>query len=362
MKKRAPPPPPRHRLGKHENYYYNTKKKEGFGGARLLLQRQNLFNTREWLRAQPTYTLHKDVKRNFPTRKYITGGINDLWQADLMEMIPYSKVNKGYKYILNIIDVFSRYVWAIPLKKKSASEVTEALERTFNKVATLPRHLQTDQGKEFYNSSVQKLLKHHNINHYSVYSKQKCAHVERFNRTLRAKLNRYFTFTGKKIWFNSLDDIIHTYNKTPHRGIYNMSPVSVNTTNEMDIWLRNSQQPPTSTTHANLKIHDHCRISRDRGIFLKNFDQNWSEEIFQIVAIDSSASPVMYYLCDLKGEQIKGKFYKQELQVVAAPSSVYRIEKVLQTRGRGRYKQHLVKWYGYNEQSWIPANAIIKSS
>jgi hypothetical protein len=290
----------------------------------------------------------------------MTGGINDLWQADLMEMIPYSKINKGYKYILNIIDVFSRYVRAAPLRQKSAVEVSAALEKIFQQ--TKPRHLQTDQGKEFYNASVQRLLERYKINHYSVYSKQKCAHVERFNRTLRSKLNRYFTFTGKKVWHSALGELISTYNKSPHRGINKIAPQNVTAENEMALWQsqNTTKQAPAPPTPSTIKVHDYCRISRDRGAFLKNFDQNWSEEIFQIIAIDSSTSPVMYYLHDLKGEQIKGKFYKQELQVVAAPSDVYRIEKVLQTRGRGKHKQHLVKWYGYKEKSWIPANAIIK--
>ena len=85
-----------------------------------------------------------------------------------------------------------------------------------------------------------------------------------------------------------------------------------------------------------------------------NFDQNWSEEVFQVVGIDQSSYPVMYIIQDLKH-----KCYKHELQVVSKPE-IYRIEKILQTKGKGAYKQYLVKWYGYSKDhnSWVKASQI----
>ncbi|CAB0030466.1 unnamed protein product [Trichogramma brassicae] len=56
--------------------------------------------------------LHKPARRNFPRRRFNMVAIDDTWQADLVEMIPYAKVNSGYKYLLTVIDNFSKYAWS----------------------------------------------------------------------------------------------------------------------------------------------------------------------------------------------------------------------------------------------------------
>ena len=132
--------------------WYDPENPAGYGGVSKLSKvvNQNVKKTKNWLKSQNAYTLNKPMRRRFPTRAYKTFGIDDLWQMDLMEMIPYSKINKGYKYILTCIDVFSRFARAIPIKSKSASEVNEAMKRMF--ANGHPENLQTDLGKEFYNS------------------------------------------------------------------------------------------------------------------------------------------------------------------------------------------------------------------
>jgi len=105
------------------------------------------------------------------------------------------------------------------------------------------------------------------------------------------------------------------------------------------------------------KVGDFVRISRlSISPFRKNFDQNWSEEVFRIAAIDQSDFPVMYLLQDINDEIIQGKFYHQELQQIGDQlPSVYRIEKIIRTRGKGKHKQYFVKWLGYDNSrnSWI---------
>ena len=335
--------------------YYNVKHTAGYGGVKKLSK--HVDNAKQWLSTQPSYTLHKPVKLKFPTRKYNTSGINDLWQMDLMEMIPYAKVNNGFKYILTCIDVFSRVARALPVKSKSAVDMVKVINSML--ASASPHHIQTDQGKEFYNKSVQELLKSRRINHYSVYSKFKCALVERFNRTLREKLNRYFTHTRKKIWYNVLSDVINTYNNTNHRGIFNLKPIEITKHNEMELWQKQQQPAKQPVQKSVINLMDYVRVSRIRGPFLKNFDQNWSEEVFQVVGINKKAYPIMYIIEDLKNNVLLGKFYKEELQVVGKPDT-YRIEKILKTKGRGVYKQYLVKWYGYTKEhnSWIKASQI----
>jgi len=91
--------------------------------------------------------LHAPARKNFPRRPVVVRGYDDLWQADVVEMRPYARQNKGHNYILTVIDVFSKYAWAVPLKTKSGNEVVAALYKIFRKSARRPKNLQTDNGK-----------------------------------------------------------------------------------------------------------------------------------------------------------------------------------------------------------------------
>ena len=356
---------------KFKDNYYDITNEGAFGGVERLADQQkkpsDKLKVKEWLPTQHTYSLHKPLRKRFPTRKYRASCLNDLWQMDLMEMIPYARVNKGYKYILACIDVFSRFARVETVKTKSGPEVKEALEKMIKESGVLPRHIQTDLGKEFYNSHVQAYFKKLKIIHYTVNSQFKAALVERFNRTLREKFNRYFTYTRQKVWYKILPSIIATYNKTKHRGIFNMRPIDITPSTEMDLW---HMQEEEDTGHLRIKTSDipllnYVRISKIvNSPFKKNFDQNWSDEVFRVIEIDTSTSPTMYVLEHLYKEVILEKFYKQKLQdIFKTPPEVFRIEKVLKTKGIGNYKQHLVKWVGYDNShnTWVPASSLIKN-
>jgi Integrase core domain/Chromo (CHRromatin Organisation MOdifier) domain len=343
--------------------YYDPLDSAAYAGAIKLKKKFPLHEVSSWLAAQPTYTLHKAMRRRFPTRKYKASAPNELWQMDLLEMIPYSRINKGYRYILTCIDIFTRFARAEPLKAKDASAVFAGITLMLKKAGkeSKPRYIQTDLGKEFYNKTVQGLFKNHKINHYSVHSQFKAALVERFNRTLREKLNRYFTHNGNKLWINVLPKIIYSYNRTSHRGIQGKRPVDVE--NDLNFWY-NQEKTCSAKMNKILPLNSLVRISRiSASPFRKNFDQNWSEEIFTITAIDTRDTPVMYVLKDLDGQVLHGKFYQQELQVISDKlPSAYRIEEIIRTQGRGKHKQYLVKWYGYDtsHNSWISQSHFVQ--
>ena len=133
------------------------------------------------------------------------------------------------------IDTFSRFVYALPCRTKSGEEVTSVTVKILKNVR--PRYIQTDRGKEFYNREWnERVLEKHGIKHYTVNSQFKAPIVERFNRTLREKLNRYFTHTGKKVWYKVLPDIIKTYNHTKHREIFNRKPAEITEQNQSSLW------------------------------------------------------------------------------------------------------------------------------
>ncbi|XP_018046647.1 PREDICTED: uncharacterized protein LOC108686078 [Atta colombica] len=133
--------------------------------------------------------LHAPARRYFPRRRVIVRGYDDvvsstLWQANIVEMRPYSGFNRDYHYILIIIDVLSKYAWAISLKSKGGSETANAIVEIIRASERCPKNLQTDMGKEFYNVDVQKILKKHDVNHYSTSTSRISCQITRKHRTI----------------------------------------------------------------------------------------------------------------------------------------------------------------------------------
>ena len=147
---------------------------------------------REVLQRDLGYSLHKPRRRRFPTLPVMVYGIDEQWTADLIEVINIAKYNRGYRYLLTVVDVFSKHAWVQPVKTKTGKAVTEAMAKIL-KGGRKPINLQTDDGKEFYNKTFQELMKQKDIRHFSTSGDTKASVVERFNRTLKQRLYRYFT-------------------------------------------------------------------------------------------------------------------------------------------------------------------------
>lgn len=163
--------------------------------------------------------LHRNARKRFPRRKYVMYGIADTLQADLIEMQPYEEENSGHRYILIVIDVFSKVAYAEPLMDKTGVATTQAMERIIHKVLQHnPYHhirkLHTDEGKEFLNGHMKKLLDKYKIHHYTTFSPLKASIVERLIRTIKRKLYMQFTLHSNNKWLKILPEIIDRYNNT----------------------------------------------------------------------------------------------------------------------------------------------------
>jgi len=244
--------------------------------------------------------LHKPARKNYTRRRVNVYGKNDLWQADLVEMIPYSKKNKGYKYILCVIDCFTKFAWATALKSKTAKEVSSAMSKIL--IKRTPKLLQLDNGKEFYNSTFDALMSKYNIHKYSTFSTIKACIIERFNRTLKEKMFREFTARGSHEWISNV------------------------------------------------------RISTYKSVFTKGYLPSWSTEIFKIVKINETL-PTTYQLQDYTGKPIAGCFYSEEILKTNYPND-YLVEKIIRKKG----EQIFVKWLGFDNthNSWINVRDIRK--
>ena len=180
--------------------YCNPKRTGGFGGLERLyrdVKKDGKYNIsrgylKKWLMKQDTYTLHKPARRHFKRNRVIVGGIDELWQMYLADMQSMAEENDGYRYLLICIDVFSKFLWVIPLKNKTGPILVDAF-KVILESGRKPQKIQTDQGTEFFNKHFKTLMKEEDIQLYNTYNETKVSIVERVIRTLKTRMWRYFT-------------------------------------------------------------------------------------------------------------------------------------------------------------------------
>jgi len=339
------------------NIYYDPSHPAGLSSAQQLAKASgvSLKKVQAWLKAQPTYTLHRAARKKYPTRSYIVHDIDEQWQADLADVALIARQNKGYTFILTVIDLFSRYAWARPLKSKRGKEVAAAFEDIF-KEGRIPKRIQTDQGKEFENRDVQALFQNHNIELFSVKSAYKAAVVERFNRTLKTKLWRYFTVNMNEKWVDVLPKVLVSYNNSKHRSI-GCKPSEVNSSNVAEIRdkMLTTNQKKKIKEKDDINVGDKVRISKVKSVFAKGYLANWTEEIFTVESINRKHIPITYKLKDYQGEVIEGSFYRHEIQSIVHTEDIYLVEKIIRRQKRGHEQWYFVKWRGYpsSMNSWV---------
>lgn len=339
---------------KLERQYYDWKRVGSYGGVSSLVKSSKLKpqTVEGWLKSQDAYTLHKPVRYNFPRRKVVVGGIGHQWQADLIDVSRLSKHNRGIKFILTCIDVFSKKAWAVPLKDKTGHTLVAAFKTIPD---TLPSRLQTDKGTEFVNRHFQSWLKENRVHFFTTENEDiKASVVERFNRTLKSKLWRYFTKHDTLHYLDVLEDVVDTYNRTPHRSI-GMAPLDVNDKTLGQVWFRLYADPP-EYKESDLQVGDQVRISKARRAFKKGYLPQWTEELFTISKVQHTQPPT-YLLRDWNGDDLKGSFYAQELQRVLKTDNIYRIEKII----KEEKNRVLVKWLGYPDSfnSWVSRKNLL---
>lgn len=291
--------------------------------------------------------LHRPARKRFPRRKFEVKSFMEYMQADLADLSNISRMNGGNHFILVVIDCFSKRVWATPLKNKSALVTTQGFERLSSDFPTMPKLLQVDDGKEFWNSTFAALMKRLGIHYYSTFSSIKAGIAERFIRTLKERLWKHFSLTGKYNYTKDLQKIIDVYNNTRH-GTTGISPMQVNEKNENSI-RQCVYRRVKRTVRGKLRSGDFVRISKYKTIFEKGYTPKWSTELF-VIAEKKNTLPPTYILADLQGEKIEGSFYEHELQKTKYRDH-YLVERVLKTQGRRQF----VKWLGFGNEfnSWI---------
>ena len=306
-------------------------------GAKLIPENEQLANE-----------LHKPIIRKFEKRKVYSTFKDNIWGVDLADVQLLSKYNKGIRFLLCLIDNFSKYAWVVPLKDKKGISIVKAFQSILKQSNSKPNKIWVDKGSEFYNAYFKKWLQGIDIVMYSTHNEGKSVVAERFIRTLKSKIYKYMSSISKNVYIDKLDDIVEEYNNTYHTTI-KMKPIDVkdNTYTNADKEINNKD--------PKFKVGDYVRISKYKNIFAKGYMPNWIEVVFIIKKIKNTI-PWTYVINDLSGEEITGTFYEKELQ--KASQEEFRIEKVIRRKGDKLY----VKWKGYDNSfnSWIDKANLVQ--
>lgn len=295
--------------------------------------------------------LHRPARKTFRKSRIHVNGAFKIWSCDLAE---FAEADENARFVLVAVDAGTRLAYATPLKNKSAEEVAAGFKRLFKEARAesvrrpggehptgKPEKIWVDQGKEFWNKEVQKI-----VETYSSFGDSKSVLAERFIRTLRDKVWRKFDALNTRDLAKLLPEIIKEYN-----GRVRSAPARRKAYDEQKDKYKAIQV---------FEIGDMVRISRIKGKFEKEAYANWSRELFTITqaAYYPKDNLWKYKVKDYNGEEIKGEFYQEELQKSQLTENIFLVEKVLQRR-KGKA---LVKWLGYDEKfnSWIPEEDIVQ--
>ena len=271
----------------------------------------------EFLRQHDIHSKHRRiVKKKFPRRHIIVHFPYQIFMGDLIEYQgnDYKYANSGHKFILILIDVFTKKAYARPVKRKNKFDMALAMQSILDHLDHHPNTLITDEGLEFYNKNVEEVLDLYAIHHYSIKSKMKASVVERLIRTLKGRLEKYFIENKTKRWIDVLPQIIKNYNNTPHRTI-GMTPNQV-TDDNADKVFKKMFPDLQLEAKPRLKVGDIVRKLKEKTIFEKGYKQSWSNDLYRITKVRQAAGRVWYIISDLDGNRQSGIKYFWELNFV----------------------------------------------
>lgn len=346
--------------------YYDARHEASFSGAAKLLTAARKISRDitkqqvvEWLRKQTTYTLHKQARKRFRRNPFISTAIGEHCQADLVDLSMFKRENDGYSFLLTFIDIFSKKATAVPLKTKEMKEVASAFKTVFRDFVC--SNILTDRGTEFRNTAVSQLMKRVGVLLKVTYNDEiKASVVERFNRSLKSKMFKFFTANATRRYVTVLHQIVSSYNKSYHRSI-RMAPNDV-TADNSGIVFRNlygydsvrDMMVNGVPERAKFGEGDTVRRRYVLGPFDKGYLPTYSDQIYTVSNVVKGSPRTMYKLTDWQGKELDRKYYSEDLQLVSDVS--FRVEKVIRRR-----KGHaLVRWLNHpsSADSWVPLSAI----
>lgn len=307
-----------------------------------------------------SYTLHREFHKQ-PRNISYTHFKRYQFQMDLVEVQQLASYNDNVRYLLNVIDTFTRYAFVRPLKNKQANNVLEQFKDILNEAVQKPYMVVLDKGTEFTNQLFINFCKKENILLINPQSNVHAAYIERFNRTLQNIMYKFMTENETNRYIDVLQSLVESYNKRKHRMIQ-MTPEQAEFDSSQHLKINLNQayrQQFKQKQKPKYVIGSFVRIAKQKGKFSRGYQEQTQQEIFRISSIDTRKAIPLYHLETYNGsEKIKGGFYSFELTPVS--TDIFRIEKIIRKRKYKGKNQLYVKWKGFdnNYNSWIDEKDI----
>ena len=232
----------------------------------------------------------QNLLKNYPTNRTMIKSIDDTWFSDLLDINDYGiKNKKGYRYILVVIDNFSKFRLTIPLKNKYNQSIADAFSQIIKTSGRKPNLLETDDGKEYVNKTFNEFLNNHNIKRYSRNTALGAVFAEKFNRTLRNLLKKPVFVAGNADWISELPSVVKQYNNTTH-SLTKMTPNQASKkSNEKEVY--SNLQGKRRKLNPKSKLGQLVRTADIRKVFSKGDSTNYSYKLYNITEVIHDTIP-----------------------------------------------------------------------
>ena len=232
----------------------------------------------------------KPPKKYYPTNKTDVYHIDDTWSLDILDLKDYGvENNRGYRYVLVVLNNFSKFGWTIPLKNKNAQTIKDSFENILINSKRKPNLIETDRGKEFYNNTFQDFLNKNNIKLYSRNSSYGAVFAERYNLTIRNLLKRPVFEKGDGNWIDVLPTITKQYNNKVHSST-KLTPIQASLKKNEGYVYKNLLDKRKKKT-PKFQINDLVRTADLKKKFSKSDMTNWSDKLYKITEIINDTIP-----------------------------------------------------------------------
>lgn len=314
-----------------------------------------------------SYVLHKESKKPRKYNPYFVYERRELVQADLIDIRGLSSANDGVNHLFLLIDVFSRKVHVYPLRTKASGGMINAITQYFRTLGgPRPKSFMTDAGTEFLSRAFQTFLRTKNVEFRLAAGTSKACYAERANKTIQILIYKYLTDRETTRYIDVLQDLISTYNSRGHRSLQYMTPNEADRpeNHERVLAIATERFGKVKRKKPTLQLADMVRIKTDPKTIdpaRRAYAVQYHGEYFKIVRINRTLPIPLYYIKSMNTEEtIEQGFYSNELS--RARGDVFKVEKIIRRRGRGRNREVLVKWKYFDARwnQWVPANQIVE--
>ena len=303
-----------------EHIYYSAENPSGFAGVTALQQATGkpIRHVKQFLNQQPTYRRFKTPRK--PKRaRVIVPSMAVQFEGDLFDLTKYSRQNKGFKWILLIVDSFSRRVECEPLRSKAGPEVARGLDVIFSRLSSSNlispnAYFATDCGNEFFNQNVEVIYKKFNLSHFPLRAPIKCAFAEITGRYIVTRLHKIMFRKETKCWIDHLQTVVLAKNSRKNKKTAGLSPDEINSYNQMAV--KESLYPEQAKPKFTLQIGDIVQVVKNRNLFAKSFHGYYSDKLYRVTKLHDHTVPRYTITDEEDGETIAGTWYAAELYLM----------------------------------------------